>query len=418
MLDILAPGSAIVRICINPGLSPPRASDIRRSHVSLLPEPSAEDRNSPNNNVFFEYWARYRARTRKMNVHTFQRIKNKPHQGASFSVGRSEPIKGITQPQQPSAQVNSPASEIVSPTPASRFTFDFTKIPLHPPAPPISLRSYQRAKRSAKSPGQSKSIEVQAPTAHEPDEEAATSVLSSSSAAPISSAKAGHRAGQSPSEPVWVSGRHVVPDLVLKKSVSSKRSDEMPSTTVPLRPTFHGEAAVDHNANVWRYQLGSVESKVIMTIVYYPKEHYPAPTPNDDSGALKNITKDNWKTAVKELDEHKAYIFDFWASYQAEDVHEDYHWTSWQDAVKKELPFIESELEGLQVNFDQAPTAAKATKILKPAVKEMSENLELRARRDMDAIGDEVGDPPYNAQVPVVDALIQRIRDYAENNNW
>jgi hypothetical protein len=41
-----------------------------------------------------------------------------------------------------------------------------------------------------------------------------------------------------------------------------------------------------------------------------------------------------------------------------------------------------------------------------------------RARAAYNALGDSPGDPPYRAQVPVVEALIKRVNDHASAQGW
>lgn len=41
-----------------------------------------------------------------------------------------------------------------------------------------------------------------------------------------------------------------------------------------------------------------------------------------------------------------------------------------------------------------------------------------RARRSFFKLGDDPGDPPYRAQIPVVEALINRVKDYAQSKGW
>lgn len=214
------------------------------------------------------------------------------------------------------------------------------------------------------------------------------------------------------------SPKAITPNFILDKKVAA-RSNTKPSTQSASDPTFVGETAVDKAGNVWRYQLESVESKGKIRIVYYSEDHYPAPTPTDDSGALTNVKSGNWKDIVKDLDANKAGIFDFWSAYRAEDVHETYHWeVEWQGEIKKELVKAEAEIAKLSLGFDKAATAAAANAILAPQAAKIFQDAMKRARAAYDALGDSPGDPPYRAQVPVVEALIKRVKDHAASNGW
>jgi hypothetical protein len=67
-------------------------------------------------------------------------------------------------------------------------------------------------------------------------------------------------------------------------------------------------------------------------------DHYPAPSPMDDTGPLTNVTKDNWEEIKEYLDEHKGGYGGLWSSYRAVEVHENFHWvTAWQEEFKKDL---------------------------------------------------------------------------------
>jgi hypothetical protein len=225
-------------------------------------------------------------------------------------------------------------------------------------------------------------------------------------------------AGACPPGPAWTAGKHVAPNFVLTKP-AAKRSNSDPSVTSTSDPTFAGQAVVDCKANVWRYQADSIESKGNIQIVYFTENRYPAPTPTDDSGALTNVTKANWQAIVKDLDDHRAGIPVFWSAYRAEDLHENYHWaTEWQGEVNKEVPKAEGEIEKLQLPFASAPTAAAAATTLQPQAKTAFDAAMHRARAAYDKLGDDPGDPPYQAQAPAIDALSKRVKDHAATNKW
>lgn len=210
----------------------------------------------------------------------------------------------------------------------------------------------------------------------------------------------------------------ITPSFILDKKVDP-RSNTKSSTQSASDPTFVGETAVDAAGKVWRYQLKSVESKGKIRIVYFTADRYPAPTPTDDSGALTNVTSGNWKDIVKDLDANKAGIPDFWSAYRAEDVHEAYHWqVEWQGEVKKELVKAEAEIAKLSLGFDKAATVADADAILAPKAAKIFMDAMTRARTAYNALGDSPGDPPYRAQVPVVEALIKRVKDHATSKGW
>jgi hypothetical protein len=221
-----------------------------------------------------------------------------------------------------------------------------------------------------------------------------------------------------PSGPTWVPDKHVVPDFILDKS-TPKRSNTESSTQNSSRPTFTGEPAVDTTDKVWRFQVNSVESKGKIQIVYYTEDHYPAPTPTDDSGPLTNVKKGNWKKIVKDLKKNRTGIGGKWSAYRAEDLHEDYHWSvEWQGEVKPQVEQAENDIAKLQVDFKAAPTAAAANAELAPKATKIFEEAMKKARAAYDALGDSPGDPPYLAQAPAIDALVKRIEDHASDKGW
>ena len=224
--------------------------------------------------------------------------------------------------------------------------------------------------------------------------------------------------GTCPTAPAWDPAKHVSPDFKLDKP-APKRSNTAPSETTTDDPTFEGAAVVDCAAKVWHYQLSSVESKGKIQIVYFTKDHYPAPTPTDDAGPLTNVTKANWKGIVKDLSKNKAGIPDFWSAYRAEDLHEYYHWsTEWQGEVKKELVNAEKDIAKLTVGFDKAKTQTDAEKSLLPDAEKAFNSAMKKARKTYDALGDSPGDPPYQAQVPAIENMIKRVNDHAKKKGW
>ena len=128
----------------------------------------------------------------------------------------------------------------------------------------------------------------------------------------------------------WKAGVHLAPTFTVTEN-EGPRSNTDPATTNVDTPAFTGGAAVDAAARMWRYQLKSVEGKGRIKFVYYTKDHYPAPTPNDDSGDLSNVTKANWNDIVKDLESNKTGVAGDWSAYRRTILHERYHWaTEWQ----------------------------------------------------------------------------------------
>lgn len=219
-----------------------------------------------------------------------------------------------------------------------------------------------------------------------------------------------------PSGTQYTAGKHVTPNFKLDKP-SPKRSNSDSSTMKPSDPTFKGNVAVDAGAKVWRFQVDSVEGKGKMQIVYYSKDHYPAPS--SDSGPLSNVTKDNYQAIITNLQANRTGVADDWSAYDAEDLHEDYHWkVEWQGAVKPEVTAAENAIAALQVDFTAAPSASKAKAVLAPQANTLFKNAMKRAKDAFWALGDSPGDPPYVAQAPAIDALTDRVRAYATGKGW
>lgn len=216
----------------------------------------------------------------------------------------------------------------------------------------------------------------------------------------------------------WVAGKHVAPSFVVRRP-SPKRSNSAASTTASKTPTFKGGPRIDAAANVWRHQIDSVESKGTIQIVYYSKSHYPAPAPPDDSGPLSNVTEGNHQEIIDDLVANRTGIADDWSAYRAEVLHEDYHWdTEWKGAVTPRIAQAETDIEALSVGFDKARTARKAESTLKPKAKALFAARMNEARRAYNALGDDAGDPPYVAQAPAIDNLVNRVRNHAATKGW
>jgi hypothetical protein len=213
-------------------------------------------------------------------------------------------------------------------------------------------------------------------------------------------------------------GKHVKPNFKVNKP-PPKRSNTASSTIATKDPTFTGEACADCSSKVWHYQINSVESKATIQIVYYTSDHYPAPTPADDSGPLTNVNETNWEAIIEDLKDNKDGIPDFWSAYKAEDLHEDYHWkVEWQGEVKKELVKAENDIAKLTLDFSKASTASEAGKVLLPDAQDTFNDAMNRARSTYDALPDEPSDPPYKAQVPAIESMIKRVKEYAKSKKW
>ncbi len=224
-----------------------------------------------------------------------------------------------------------------------------------------------------------------------------------------------------PTTPVgtpWKAGVHIVPTFTVNESEGT-RSNTAPATTNVDTPTFAGGAAVDAAASMWRYQLKSAEGKGRINFVFYTKDHYPAPTPNDDSGDLSNVTRDNWKGIVTDLESHKTGSAGDWSAYRRTILHERYHWnTEWQGSVKPQVVKAENDIEKVGVGFDAAADAAKAEKILEPKAKKIFNDAMAEARKTYDALGDSPGDPPYVAGSAGAVDLAARVKAHAKTQKW
>ena len=197
------------------------------------------------------------------------------------------------------------------------------------------------------------------------------------------------------------------------------RSNSASSTTQGRDPTFTGSVTKDDAKKEWGYKLDTVEAKGEIKIVYYTNDHYPAPTPEDDTGPLSNVTKANWRAIVKNLRKNRIGIADDWSAYLAEDLHEDYHWKDeWQTLVRAGIRSAERKIKKLGASFTGHATAADAEKVLKPQAATIFTAAMKRARRKWNKMGDDPGDPPYHAQAPAIDRLIKRVRAHATAQKW
>jgi hypothetical protein len=219
-----------------------------------------------------------------------------------------------------------------------------------------------------------------------------------------------------PTGPAWTSGKHVTPTFTVSESVAA-RSNTASSKTTTDTPTFTGHAALD--GLHWRYQLDSVSGTGQIKLVYYTADHYPAPTPTDDSGALSNVTAANWKSMVADLKAHRTGMGGAWSAYRAEDLHEHYHWeVEWQGQIKKALTKLETDIESISASAATFSTVAEAERELRPKIDAAFAAAMRAARAAYDALGDSPGDPPYVAQAPAIDALVTRIEAHAKTEKW
>lgn len=196
-----------------------------------------------------------------------------------------------------------------------------------------------------------------------------------------------------------------------------KRSNSDASTTSAENPTFTGSAK--KRGKGWGYKLDTVEAKGKIQIVYYTADRYPAPTPEDDSGALTNVTDANFKAILADFKKNRRGIADHWSAYRAEDLHEDYHWQGeWQKLVRAGVKKAEKQIGKLKVDATTAPSASDAEKVLEPQAKVIFDGAMNDARAKWNAMGDAPGDPPYRAQAPAIDALGARVKKYAKSQKW
>lgn len=220
-----------------------------------------------------------------------------------------------------------------------------------------------------------------------------------------------------PARPEYHAGA-VTPTFLLA-TPAPKRSNSDSSTTLPATPTFTGHTAFDSGAKKWRYQVDGIESKGTIQIVYYTEDHYPAPTPTDDKGALSNVTSGNWKAIVKDLKDNRTGIAAKWSAYQAEDLHENYHWVNeWQATVKPKFAEAQTAIAALEETEASSATQGAANTVLEAKATTIFTTKIREARTTFNALGDSPGDPPYIAQAPAVDALVKRVEDHATAQKW
>jgi hypothetical protein len=239
--------------------------------------------------------------------------------------------------------------------------------------------------------------------------------------------------------PRWLPGHRVVPEVKAKWETPKRVTDgalENSTTTPGMAPTLTGHLAADCNAKVWRYQLTSFLSEGTVQIFWKSKDHYPAPgPPEDDTAALTNVNKGNWKEIVNYLDEHKDDGEGKWSAYMGQELHERYHWdVEWTGLVKKMVFELENKLEKLQVPFTdpyfpflKPPiVAAEAEASLE---RQMNTELAVAYHAAQDAftgIPDKPktlskkpkSDPAYIAQIPAFTYLINRVKAYAMSKGW
>jgi hypothetical protein len=215
---------------------------------------------------------------------------------------------------------------------------------------------------------------------------------------------------------VWIKAKHITPTFTVTQVVGA-RSNTAPSTTSTDTPTYTGHAAV--NGSDWRYQLDTVSGTGKITLVYFSASHYPAPTPDDDTGDLTNVNAGNWSAIVADLKANRTGVPAFWSAYRRETLHEDYHWkVEWQGEIKKALTKLETDIESISVSTTTAATAADAEKVLKPQIDAAFAAAMTSARAAYNALGDSPGDPPYVAQGPAIDALVTRVEGHAASKKW
>lgn len=206
----------------------------------------------------------------------------------------------------------------------------------------------------------------------------------------------------------------VTPNFVLQEP-SPKRSNDDASTTSGEPPTFTGKV-YQPSEDVYGYKLTTVTARGTIQIVYYDKDHYPAPFA--DWWILSNVTKDNWEEIRDDLRDNRTGIADDWCAYDAEVLHEDYHWrTEWQPRVEQHVAAAEGRIAGLSTGA-QGVSSSDAEKLLEPQAEAIFTEEMTAARASWNALGDEPGDPPYIAQAPAIDKLRERVEKKAAGEKW
>ena len=203
------------------------------------------------------------------------------------------------------------------------------------------------------------------------------------------------------------------------KKPSPTRSNSRSSTTNGADPTFVGHVVEDTAAKQWTFALDSVKAKGTIKIVYYSADRYPAPSPQDDSGALKNVKQANVDAVIADLKANRTGIAKNWSAYLAEDLHEDYHWSSeWMPLVRTAANEAEADIGKLSVPSSTAPKKKDAEKVLRPQAEAIFTAKMRAARVAWNAMGDSPGDAPYLAQAPAIDNLVARVEGLKNEKSW
>ena len=208
--------------------------------------------------------------------------------------------------------------------------------------------------------------------------------------------------------------QRITPSFVAARP-APKRSNTDSSTTTVKEQAFTGKVTEDKSAGQYGYELETFQSNGEIQLVYYTEGHYPAPVPDDDSGALSNVSKTNWKAVADDLHANRTGIGGNWSAYLAEPLHENYHWNvEWVGALTPEIAKAETALKTVKADnkspLNQVIVQTNAAVIVGNAVK--------AAKKTYKALGDSPGDPPYIAQAPAIDALEKRVRDEAAAKSW
>lgn len=203
------------------------------------------------------------------------------------------------------------------------------------------------------------------------------------------------------------------------------RSNSDASTTKVKAQQFAGAVKKDDAKKAWTYDLTSYTSNGEIQIVYYTNDHYPAPAPEDDSGALSNVNNGNWEDVADDLHTERTGIAEDWSAYRAEVLHEDYHWnTEWVNTFTPELRKAEAKLKKLKVPYKKGlfgkkeRTDAEGEQATKDKADKIMAGMVKTAKKKYFKLGDSPGDPPYIAQAPAIDALENRVRTHAKDQAW
>lgn len=203
------------------------------------------------------------------------------------------------------------------------------------------------------------------------------------------------------------------------------RSNSDASTTKVKAQSFGGKVKKDDAKKAWTYELDSYTSNGEIQIVYYTNDHYPAPAPEDDSGALTNVNSGNWKDVADDLHAERTGIAEDWSAYRAEGLHEDYHWnTEWVNTLTPELRKAEAKLAKIKVPYKKGlfgkkeRTDAEGEQAAKEKASKVMADTVKTAKKKYFKLGDSPGDPPYIAQAPAIDALENRVRTHAKDQAW